>query len=350
MIKIAVDATGGDLGSAPVLAGVLGALKADSNLFVNLYGDQAACREAELDASFPKQLRNRIEVHLCSESVEMNDKPLQALRNKSSSSMAMAIQSVKEGQSQAMLSSGNTAALVCFALQILGTIKGVTRPAICTALPSSKGRTWFLDMGANLEPTTEQMLANARMGACQCRLFDGIQKPRVGVLNVGTEMIKGTRAEQDLAALLSQEPNMNFVGFAEGADLFSGAFDLVVCDGFSGNVALKTAEGVAEFLTEQLQSALSSHWAARLCYLLLRHDLRDMRRRMDPSRYNGAALLGLNGLVVKSHGASKSGGFQNALLLTAEMVRLGVLTTLKGELERASQGSQPAKELESQNI
>jgi phosphate acyltransferase len=333
MIKIAVDATGGDLGSAPVLAGVRGALKADTDLFVNLYCDKTTHREASQNSNFPRNLRNRLDLHLCSESVEMDDKPIQALRNKSSSSMAKAIQSIQEKHNDAMLSSGNTAALVGFGLQLLGTIKGVSRPAICTALPSSKGRTWFLDMGANLEPTVEQMLANARMGACQCRLFDGIQSPRVGVLNVGSEMMKGTRKEQELAALLIKEPNMNFVGFAEGADLFSGSFDLVVCDGFAGNVALKTAEGVAKFLTDELSTVLSSHWAARFCYLLLRHDLRDMRRRMDPARYNGAALLGLDGLVVKSHGASKSGGFQNALLLTADMVRLGALSYLQRELE-----------------
>lgn len=333
MIKIAVDATGGDFGSAPVLAGVRGALKADTDLFVNLYCDKSSHRDASLNSNFPRSLRGRIDLHLCSESVEMDEKPIQALRNKSSSSMAKAIQSIKDNSNDAMLSSGNTAALVGFGLQLLGTIEGVSRPAICTALPSSKGRTWFLDMGANLEPSAEQMLANARMGACQCRLFDGIQSPRVGVLNVGSEMMKGTRKEQVLAAELIKEPNMNFVGFAEGADLFSGAFDLVVCDGFAGNVALKTAEGVAELLSKELKSTLSNHWAARLCYLLLRHDLRDMRRRMDPSRYNGAALLGLNGLVVKSHGASKVDGFQNALLLTADMVRLGALPYLKQELE-----------------
>lgn len=332
MIKVAVDATGGDLGSAPVLAGVRGALKADPDLFVNLYCDKSSHREASLNSNFSGSLRNRVELHLCSDSVEMDEKPIQALRTKSSSSMALAIQSLKTNVNDAMLSSGNTAALVGFGLQLLGTIEGVSRPAICTALPSSKGRTWFLDMGANLEPTAEQMLVNARMGACQCRLFDGIQSPRVGVLNVGSEMMKGTRKEQELAAQLINEPNMNFVGFAEGADLFSGAFDLVVCDGFAGNVALKTAEGVAEFLTDELKTTLSSHWAARFCYLLLRHDLRDMRRRIDPARYNGAALLGLDGLVVKSHGASKTGGFQNALLLTAELIRLGALPYLKGEL------------------
>lgn len=337
MIKIAVDATGGDLGSAPVLGGVRGALKADADLFVNLYCDKASHRAASLSSNFPRSLRGRIDLHLCSASVEMDEKPIQALRNKSASSMAQAIQSVKHETNDAMLSSGNTAALVGFGLQLLGTIEGVSRPAICTALPSNKGRTWFLDMGANLEPTAEQMLVNARMGACQCRVFDGIQSPRVGVLNVGSEMMKGPRREQELAAKLIQEPNMNFVGFAEGADLFSGAFDLVVCDGFAGNVALKTAEGVAQFLTGEFNATLSNHWAARFCYLLLRHDLRDMRRRIDPARYNGAALLGLDGLVVKSHGASKTGGFQNALLLTADMVRLGALASLEQEFEIATE-------------
>ena len=332
MIKVAVDASGGDLGSAPVIAGVRDALKKAPDLSVSLFCDAASHREASRNSNFPKSLRNRIELHLCSESVAMDDKPIQALRNKASSSMAKALHSIANDECQAMLSSGNTAALVGFGLQILGTIPAISRPAICTALPSSKGRTWFLDMGANLEPTLEQMLANARMGATQCRLFDGIQSPRVGVLNVGSESMKGKRIEQELAAELLKEVDMNFVGFAEGADLFSGAFDLVVCDGFAGNVALKTAEGVAKFLSDELQTMLSSHWAARFAYLLLRHDLRDMRKRIDPARYNGATLLGLDGLVVKSHGASKSDGFQNALLLTADMVRLGALPYLKNNL------------------
>ena len=333
MIRVAVDASGGDLGSAPVLAGVSGALKAAPDLAVSLFCDANSHRGASRDKTFPKSLRNRIDLHLCSESVAMDDKPIQALRNKASSSMAKALESIAKEDCQAMISSGNTAALVGFGLQILGTVVGISRPAICTALPSKKGRTWFLDMGANLEPSLEQMLANARMGAAQSRLYDGIQSPRVGVLNVGSELMKGKRIEQELAAKLILEPNMNFVGFAEGADLFSGAFDLVVCDGFAGNVALKTAEGVAEFLTDELKTLLGSHWAARFCYLLLRHDLKGLRQRIDPARYNGASLLGLNGLVVKSHGASKSTGFQNALLATADMVRMDALPYLKNELD-----------------
>ncbi len=338
MIKVAVDASGGDLGNAPVLAGVRDALKADPDLFVSLYCDDASHTEALKSSSFPSYLRSRLSLHLCGESVAMDDKPIQALRNKASSSMAKAIQAVAQKDAQAVLSSGNTAALVGFGLQLLGTIPGVTRPAICTALPSSKGRTWFLDMGANLEPTLEQMLANARMGAGQCRLFDNIQSPRVGVLSVGSEAIKGTQIQQDLAAELAKEPGVNFVGFAEGADLFSGAFDLVVCDGLTGNVALKTAEGVAHFLTDELRTVLSRHWVARISYLLLRGSLKKFRRRMDPARYNGAALLGLDGLVVKSHGASDSGAFENALLLTADMARLDALNFLKGELQGASAG------------
>jgi glycerol-3-phosphate acyltransferase PlsX len=333
MIKVAVDASGGDLGSAPVLAGVRGALNADPDIFVSLFCDPASHTKALNNSILPKSLRNRFSLHLCGESVAMDDKPLQALRNKASSSMAMALESVAQKDTQAMISSGNTGALVGFGLQLLGTIPGVTRPAICTALPSSRGRTWFLDMGANLEPTLEQMLANARMGASQCRLFDGIQSPRVGVLSVGSESIKGTQIQQDLATELTKEPGIEFVGFAEGADLFAGAFDLVVCDGLTGNVALKTAEGVAHFLSDELKAVLSRHWLARISYLLLRQSLKEFRRRMDPSRYNGAAFLGLDGLVVKSHGASDSGAFQNALLLTTDMVRLDALSFLKGELK-----------------
>ena len=329
MISIAVDASGGDLGSAPVLTGIRDSLKVDQNLSIKLFCDAESYREASQDSAFPKALRDRIDLRLCSESVTMEEKPLQALRNKASSSMAEALKSLANEESQAMLSSGNTAALVGFGLQILGTIPGISRPAICTALPSKKGRTWFLDMGANLEPSLEQMLDNALMGAAQCRLVEGIERPRVGVLNVGSESMKGKRIEQELAAELSKQKDINFAGFAEGADLFSGDFNLIVCDGFAGNVALKTAEGVADFLSDQLKTLLNNDWAARFCYLLLRHDLRNLRRRIDPAKYNGASLLGLNGLVVKSHGASTSNGFQNALNATADLVRMGGLPYLK---------------------
>ena len=336
MITIAVDASGGDLGSAPVFSGIRDSLKADQDLSIKLFCDAENYEKASQPAVFPKTLRDRIDLLLCSESVTMEEKPLQALRNKASSSMAEALKSLDKGESQAMISSGNTGALVGFGLQILGTIPGISRPAICTALPSNKGRTWFLDMGANLEPSLEQMLDNARMGAAQCRLVEGIERPRVGVLNVGSESMKGKRIEQQVAAELAKQADIDFAGFAEGADLFSGEFNLIVCDGFAGNVALKTAEGVADFLSDQLKTLLNNDWAARFCYLLLRRDLRGLRRRIDPARYNGASLLGLNGLVVKSHGASTSSGFQNALNTTASLVRMGALPYMKDALASSS--------------
>lgn len=335
MTKIAVDICGGDWGSAPVLVGVRSALKRDANLQVELYGDAAAIASAQKSESFTADQRQRIQIHTCDTSVTMEDRALQVLRHKSNSSMALAISAVADGECDAALSCGNTAALVALGLQHLGTIEGVTRPAICTALPSSKGRTWFLDMGANLEPSVEQMLANTRMGSVQCRLFDSIEKPRVGIMNVGSERSKGTEDERDLAKLLSVEPGIEFCGFAEGADLFTGEFDLIVCDGFTGNVALKTAEGMSRYLKLAFNEMLSNHWSARICYMLMRPRLRTFRQHMDPANYNGAALLGLNGLLVKSHGSSSSKGIRNAILCTAEMVRKDALKHIRGSIPQA---------------
>lgn len=274
---------------------------------------------AERPDSFSAAQRQRVRLHQCESLVGMSDKPMQVLRNKSDSSMAKALDCLSYGHCQAMVSAGNTSALVALGLQKLGTLEGAERPAICTALPSHEGRTWFLDMGANLEPTLQQMLVNARLGAAQCRLLENCSRPRVGIMNVGSEDVKGTRVEWQLSQLLEDEPDMDFVGFAEGADLFSGEFDLIVCDGFTGNVALKTAEGMARYLKSELNDVLHRHWSARFFVALTRRTLRRFRQHMDPANYNGAALLGLNGLVIKSHGSSNSRGISHAIGYAAEL-------------------------------
>ncbi len=339
MTRIALDLCGGDLGFAPSLAGARMALKHDPNLALDLYGTAEAIGVAEQRSSFTDEQRQRVQLHTCECMVDMTDKPMQVLRNKAESSMAKAIDSLQNGQCQGMVSSGNTSALVTLGLQKLNTLAGVERPAICTSLPARQGRTWLLDMGANLEPTLEQMLVNARMGVAQCRLVEDIQHPRVGVMNVGTEGGKGTRLEWKLAELLQNEAGIEFSGFAEGADLFSGNFDLIVCDGFTGNVALKTAEGMSRYLKNELTEVLHRHWSARFFLALTRRTLRRFREHMDPANYNGAALLGLGGLVVKSHGSSNANGVRHAIDYAAKLARLGCVDYLDSSLERPSHES-----------
>lgn len=324
------------MGCAPVLAGLRGALTADPNLHILLFGDAETLDQVRGSRRLAPFIGVRLTLLVCGPSVTMQDKPLQVLRSKTDSSMAQAIAAVAEERCAAMVSGGNTAALVALGVQLLGTIEGVARPAICTAMPARIGRTWFLDMGANLEPTLEHMLANARMGASHCRIQDGIEAPRVAIMNVGSESTKGTRHEQELAELLQREPGIEFVGFAEGADLFSGELNLIVCDGFTGNVALKTAEGMARYLRAEFQTLLGNHWIVRMCYALLRRNLRSFRKHMDPANYNGAALLGLGGLVVKSHGAANGKGFQRAIEVTAQMARRDAIALLRREIALSS--------------
>lgn len=334
MTQIALDLCGGDLGCAPSLAGARIALSQDPKLNLQLFGTADAIAMAERSASFTDSQRQRLELHRCECLVDMTDKPIQVLRNKADSSMARAMASLKEGACDGLVSSGNTAALVALGLQKLNTLAGVDRPAICTSLPAHEGRTWLLDMGANLEPTLEQMLVNARMGVIQCRLLENLEKPRVGVMNVGTEGGKGTRLEWKLAELLEKEPGIDFVGFAEGADLFSGNFDLIVCDGFTGNVALKTAEGMSRYLKNEMTDVLHRHWSARFFLALTRRTLRQFREHMDPANYNGAALLGLDGLVVKSHGASNANAVSHAIAYAARLARLNCVQYLDANLDR----------------
>jgi glycerol-3-phosphate acyltransferase PlsX len=259
----------------------------------------------------------------------MDEKPAAALRHKAESSMALAIQSHQQGNSGAMVSAGNTAALVAFGLQILDSLPGVNRPALCCAMPHRTGRTWMLDMGATLEPEPDQLVQFARMGSCLAQINEGLERPRVGLLNVGSENGKGTSAVRDLAAQLESCADIYYCGFAEGVDICSGRFDVIVCEGFAGNVALKAAEGVSSYIGELVADFRRDGWVSRFAMLLLRKRLQALGRRIDPAEFNGAPLLGLGGLIIKSRGGTNTRGFATAIALAAEMARSNVLARME---------------------
>ncbi len=319
---------GGDSGIAVTLPGVLDALHADPLLKISLFGDEEA-----LHTALKERQVDRLTLVHCPTTVDMDEKPASVLRRKTDSSLAQAIGALKNNEASAVVSAGNTAAMVAFGVQMLGTLPKVERPALCTSLPHAHGRTWMLDMGATLEPDAEQLLQFARMGSCQARLYDGLDDPRVGLLNVGAEITKGTASIREAAALLENCHQFHYAGFAEGIDLCSGRFDVIVCDGFVGNVALKSAEGVSNYMGELLGELLKGTLMTRLGLFLISRELKSWRVRIDPAEYNGASLLGLNGLVVKSRGGTNVRGFRRAIEMTAELARQDIVNKIRTELE-----------------
>ena len=243
----------------------------------------------------------------------MDDPVSVALRNKKDSSMRVAINQVKEGRAQAAISAGNTGALMAVSRFVLKTLKGIDRPAICTAIPTRDGHCHMLDLGANVDSEPEHLLQFALVGDAVVRAVDGIEKPRVALLNIGEEEIKGNEQIKEAAQLLQDNPLLNYVGFVEGDGIFRGEADVIVCDGFVGNVALKTMEGVASMIGGMIREEVSRNWLNKLSAVLALPLLGGLKSRLNPQRYNGASLVGLNGVVVKSHGGADVQGFLAAL-------------------------------------
>jgi glycerol-3-phosphate acyltransferase PlsX len=264
--------------------------------------------------------------------VGMCESPSFVLRRKKNSSMHIGARMVRDGAWDAFVSAGNTGALMAISRMVLKTLPGVDRPAIASLIPSvDGGATLFLDAGANVDCTSSHLLQFAVMGACYMQAAHGIAAPRIGLLNIGTEDIKGTDVIKLTAAKLREMP-LNFIGFVEGTDLFSDRVDVVVCDGFVGNVALKTMEGTAKYLVSQLREALSSTAMAKAGALLARASLKRMKERMNPSIYNGAPLLGLNGIVVKSHGSADAHAYACALDAARREVQAGLIERIAASM------------------
>jgi phosphate acyltransferase len=323
---IALDAMGGDHGPAVVLEGAEIARVRYPELRFQLFGKEPEV--APVLAKFPKLAAASTLTHT-DDVVLGTDKPSQALRRSRTSSMGLAIDSVKTGVSGAAVSAGNTGALMAMAKFILRTRDGIDRPALVALLPTKRGESVMLDLGANVECRADNLVQFAVMGAAFARTALGLDKPKVALLNIGVEDLKGSDEIKDAAAMLRSLDHipMDFVGFTEGDKIGSGEFDVIVTDGFTGNVALKTAEGTAKLITDLLRQAFAHSWATKLGYVMARSGLRALKDYLDPNNHNGAVFLGLNGLVVKSHGSATAAGIATAIGVARELVvdRVGEL-------------------------
>ena len=327
---IALDVMGGDAGLADTLAAAELASERYPRLKFRLHGPETRI-VAEL-ARCPRLKATATIVHT-DDVVLGTDKPSQALRRGRTSSMGMAIESVKQGEAHAAVSAGNTGALMAMALFALRTMPGIDRPALAALLPTLKNDSVVLDLGANTECTAENLVQFAVMGAAFARTVLGLAKPRVALLNIGEEELKGTGEIRDAAALLrGADLPMVFAGFVEGDKIGQGNVDVIVTDGFSGNIALKTAEGTGKLVTGLLAKAFESSWLTRIGYLLSRGALRALKAHLDPNAHNGAVFLGLNGIVVKSHGSANIRGIANAIGVAHDLIVGAVGTRILQDL------------------
>jgi phosphate acyltransferase len=321
-VVLAIDCMGGDHGIGVTVSAALNFLRDCADASVTLVGDADAIRN-ELKTHGTRE-EHRVRILAAKEVVAMDEAPASALRNKRESSMRLAIDLVKENQAAACVSAGNTGALMAMSRFVLKMLPGVDRPAIASFLPTQRGRTCMLDLGANVDCSAEHLLQFAVMGASLVSAVDHIDRPSVGLLNIGEEEIKGNEVVKQAADLL-RESGLNFYGNIEGTDIYKGTTDVIVCDGFVGNVALKTSEGLAQMLALYLRQEFGRNIFTRLSGAFALPVIRAFRRRVDHRRYNGASLLGLKGIVVKSHGSADSFAFEIAIRRAYEEARYNVL-------------------------
>jgi glycerol-3-phosphate acyltransferase PlsX len=315
---ISLDAMGGDKAPAMVVEGAALALERAPDVKFLMFGDEAALRPLLVRHA---RLAAACELRHTADRISGDAKPSAALRGGRNSSMRLAIDAVRAGEADGVVSAGNTGALMALAKFVLRTLDSIDRPAIASFFPTLRGESVMLDLGANVECGAENLVQFAVMGESFARTVLGVQQPTIGILNVGSEELKGHDEVRAAAATLRAGPlARQFHGFVEGNDITEGTTDVVVTDGFTGNIALKTAEGTARLYSEFLRGAFRSSLTAKLGYVFARHALAKVRERTDPRRYNGAMLLGLNGIVVKSHGGTDAVGFANAIGVAAEMV------------------------------
>ena len=324
---VSIDAMGGDAGPGIVVAALMRSIVRHPAVNYILHGD-----EGELKPLLAKRskLTGRVSIRHTAERVRMEEKPSLALRRGRNSSMWRAIESVKNKEAEVAVSAGNTGALMAMSMFQLGTLDGISRPAIAALWPSKRGQSVVLDVGANVVVTAEQLVDFAVMGEAFARAILGLERPTVGILNVGSEDVKGNDSVKGAAHILRNNKSLpiEFAGFVEGDDIAEGTVDVVVTDGFTGNVALKTAEGTAKLVTHFLRSSLQRSFLGRVGGFLAAGSLNTLRRKLDPRASNGGIFLGLDGVVVKSHGGTDELGFASALDMAIAMARAGVVAQI----------------------
>lgn len=334
-LTISIDAMGGDHGPDVVIPAALSALKKHPEVHFVLVGDKDT-----LDYHLQQHKvtdEPRLQVHHASQKVEMDELPSQALRGKKDSSMRVAINLVKEGVAAACVSAGNTGALMATARFVLKTLPGIERPAIVSSLPTMTGHTYVLDLGANVDSSAAHLVQFAVMGSVLAELVDGKPNPTVGLLNIGSEEIKGNERVKEASRLLEQT-DLNYTGFVEGDGLYHGEVDVLVCDGFVGNVALKASEGVAHMIRHYLRTSFTRNWMTKLAGLIASPVLKHFRRELDPRAYNGANLIGLQGIVIKSHGGADAFAFANAIDIAIVEAKKDVPKNISKHLEVLLEG------------
>ena len=329
-ITVALDCMGGDFGPSVVVPAAIKALARHPDLNLILVGQEPVVLEAMKEQG--RNPNERLRVQHASQVVASNELPSLALRGKKDSSMRVAINLVKNGEAQACVSAGNTGALMATGRFVLKMLPGIDRPAICTSLPTTKGHTHVLDLGANVDSSAESLFEFALMGSALTSAVDNIPEPTVGLLNIGEEEIKGNERVKEAARLLS-ESNLNYVGYVEGDGIYQGAADVVVCDGFVGNVMLKTTEGVAKMISHYMKLEFKRNPLTMLSGLIAMPVLKAFKRRIDPREYNGASLLGLQGIVIKSHGSADAFSFSTAISEAVIEVHKNVPARITSQLE-----------------
>ena len=339
---IALDAMGGDNAPDMVIGGAKLALERHPDLRFLFFGDVAHLSPL---VKADRKLADASEIRHTDKTVLSTDRPSQALRQGRDSSMRLAINSVADGEAQGVVSAGNTGALMAMSKFVLKMTSGIERPAICSTLPTMQSETVMLDLGANVDCDAENLVQFAIMGAAFARAVVGRADPSVGLLNVGEEELKGNEAVRTAAGILKAASlPLRFHGFVEGDDILKGTTDVVVTDGFSGNVALKAVEGTAKLYSSFLRTTLTSNLFARLGYLLARPSLQALRDRVDPRRYNGGVFLGLNGVSVKSHGSTDELGFAHAIDLAFYMIREGLIDRITADMAQFSHDAESLRE------
>lgn len=331
---------GGDFGPPITVPASIEVLAAYPNLHLILVGDSAVLTEALASHTYDK---SRLTIHHASQRVEMDESPSLALRNKKDSSMRVAINLVKEGRAQACVSAGNTGALMATARFVLKTLPGIDRPAIISTFPTANTQKnmRMLDLGANVDSSAENLVQFAIMGSVLASAVDNIPNPKVCLLNIGEEEIKGNEQVKKTAQLLSSANTINYCGYIEADAIFEGEADIVVSDGFVGNVALKSSEGVANFIISLMKEAFMKNAFTKIVGLLAKPMLKTVVKRIDPSRYNGATLIGLQGIVIKSHGGASVFGFTHAIKEAMVEVEKNVPERIRHEVEHLLKSSLP---------
>ncbi|MEN9898856.1 MAG: hypothetical protein RLZZ66_2505 [Pseudomonadota bacterium] len=323
---------GGDFGPSVTVPAALACLKENSALALILVGDEAVL-EPLLVQAFPVY-GNRLHIQHASQQVDMDEPPSKALKNKKDSSMRVAINLVHQGRADACVSAGNTGALMATARFVLKMLNGIDRPAIISTLPSIYGHTHMMDLGANVDCTAEHLFQFAVMGNELVKAIENIDSPRIGLLNIGEEAMKGNEQVKTAAKLL-ENSTLNYIGYVEGNSINAGntKVDLIVCDGFVGNVSLKSIEGAAKMIGTTLKQAFSKNWLTKLAAVVAYPVLKSFKQRIDPRLYNGASFLGLRGLVIKSHGGADVLAFKTAIKLAEVEVQQDVIQKITQQVE-----------------